>query len=83
MRERYASRRNGLAEFLAANCERVFRILSAVIALMKAFERWGDFYRALNRALPKQVEAPLFDWLEKEQAKEKKTHEIAEKIERQ
>lgn len=35
--------------------------LSAVVALMKAFTKWDDFQRAINRALPKQTELPLFD----------------------
>ncbi len=36
--------------------------LSAVIALMRAFEEWGVFYKAINRALPKQVQNPLLEW---------------------
>jgi hypothetical protein len=35
--------------------------LSAVIALMKASDDWTAFYKALNRALPPQVQMPLFD----------------------
>jgi hypothetical protein len=35
--------------------------LSAVIALMKASDDWQGFYKALNRALPQQVQIPLFD----------------------
>jgi hypothetical protein len=36
--------------------------LSAVIALMRAFEEWDAFYKALNRALPRQVQEPLLEW---------------------
>ncbi len=36
--------------------------LSAVIALMRAFEEWPVFYKALNRALPPQVQNPLLEW---------------------
>ena len=35
--------------------------LAAVIALMRAFSDWHSFYRAMNRALPKQIKCPLFD----------------------
>lgn len=35
--------------------------LKAVTVLMRSFDGWGDFYRALNRSLPKQVQMPLFD----------------------
>lgn len=38
--------------------------LNAVIALMRAFDDWPTFYRALNRSLPKQVQTPLLDWAE-------------------
>jgi hypothetical protein len=38
--------------------------LSAVLALMRASDDWPSFYRSLNRALPKQVECPLFDKIE-------------------
>ncbi|HEY7428372.1 MAG TPA: P63C domain-containing protein [Gemmataceae bacterium] len=38
--------------------------LKAVIALMRAFDDWSSFYRALNRSLPKQVQMPLLDWAE-------------------
>jgi P63C domain len=38
--------------------------LSAVIALMKANDDWQGFYRALNRALPPQVQLPLFEHVE-------------------
>jgi hypothetical protein len=35
--------------------------LSAVLALMRAADSWEQFYKALNRALPKQFQMPLFD----------------------
>jgi len=38
--------------------------LSAVIALMKAFDDWDEFKKALDRSLPKYKEMPLFDHLE-------------------
>jgi hypothetical protein len=34
--------------------------LSAVIALMKASDSWDDLKKAINRALPKQPDMPLF-----------------------
>jgi hypothetical protein len=38
--------------------------LKSVITLMRAFDDWQDFYRAINRSLPKQVSVPLLDWRE-------------------
>ena len=38
--------------------------LTAVIALLRAFDAWSDFAKALNRALPRQIECPLFDHLD-------------------
>lgn len=38
--------------------------LSAVLALMRASDDWHSFYRAINRALPKQKKMPLLDWAE-------------------
>lgn len=35
--------------------------LAAVVALMKASTKWDDFQRMIDRALPKQIELPLFD----------------------
>jgi hypothetical protein len=42
--------------------------LASEITLMRIFDDgcWNDFYKALNRALPLQVELPLFDVPEKE-----------------
>lgn len=37
---------------------------AAVIALQKAHDNWDDFYKAMNRALPKKTEMPLFDFAE-------------------
>jgi len=38
--------------------------LSAVIALMKASDNWKDFYKGVNRALPKYEPMPLFEQAE-------------------
>ena len=38
--------------------------LKSVIALMRAFDEWQDFYRAMQRSLPKQVPVPLLEWAE-------------------
>lgn len=35
--------------------------LTALIALMRASDDWQGFYKLLNRALPPQVQMPLFD----------------------
>jgi len=35
--------------------------LSAVIALMKISDSWGEFMAVLDKALPKQISLPLFD----------------------
>lgn len=35
--------------------------LWAVISIMKIFDNWEDFYKALQRSLPKQIRMPLFD----------------------
>jgi hypothetical protein len=51
--------------------------LSAVIALMRASDAWTDFYRLLNRALPKQVPMPLFD-VKKESVTEEDPNETIE-----
>ncbi len=40
--------------------------LASVTTLMKASNKWDDFKRMLNRALPKWVDLPLFDQLPKE-----------------
>lgn len=39
--------------------------LASVIALMKSSDDWADFYRRLERALPKYKDMPLFDRFEK------------------
>jgi hypothetical protein len=39
--------------------------LSAVIALMRASDDWGTFYRMLDRSLPKQIQMPLIEYGEK------------------
>jgi hypothetical protein len=36
--------------------------LTAVIALMKASNKWDQFYRMLQRALPKHLEQMPFDF---------------------
>ena len=41
--------------------DRLREHLAAVIALMRACDDWPSFYKAINRALPKQVQMPLFD----------------------
>lgn len=55
--------------------------LSAVIALMRAFDDWTSFYRSLNRALPKQEKMPLIEWAESQSAIERE--EPAEAAENQ
>jgi len=40
--------------------------LAAVITLMKAFDEWDDFKKALDRSLPKYKDMPLFDGLEED-----------------
>jgi hypothetical protein len=38
--------------------------LKTVTALMLISDNWKEFYERLNRALPKQIQMPLFDWAE-------------------
>jgi hypothetical protein len=44
--------------------------LKAVVALMRAFDDWGSFYRALQRSLPKQIQMPLLEWSERQKEAE-------------
>jgi len=44
--------------------------LAAVIALMRAFDDWHTFYRALERSLEKQTQVPLLHWAETQNTKE-------------
>ena len=38
--------------------------LTAVITLMRAFDKWEEFKQRLDRALPRQMAMPLLDWAE-------------------
>lgn len=40
--------------------------LASVITLMRAFDNWDDFKKALDRSLPKHKDMPLFDHLKED-----------------
>jgi P63C domain len=45
---------------------------AAVLALQKAHDNWDDFYKAMNPAVPKKTEMPLFDFAETRDADPKR-----------
>jgi hypothetical protein len=42
--------------------------LKVVVALMKPSETWDQFYKMLQKSLPKYQELPLLEWMEKNKA---------------